>query len=190
MIVLVDSAYCCTAVIRAAQQRGFPVIGLVRKYRLLHDGRRAGDVPEETIAQLNELEIPVVVVHRGRGKGRCTVVCSELAWNRSQILRHLKRRWGIAVMCKMLKEHFGLGECRCRGKQSLVRWVELVLWAYVLAGLTRWGKQLLGQKPSWGEVRQEWGWSLISMATEVKGDRKSTRLNSSHIPLSRMPSSA
>jgi hypothetical protein len=42
-------------------------------------------------------------------------------------------------MFKMLKEHFGLGECRCRGKQSLLRWVELVLLAYVLAGLTRWG---------------------------------------------------
>jgi len=41
--------------------------------------------------------------------------------------------------------------------------------AYVLAGLTRWGRQLLGQEPSWGEVRQQWGWSLISMATEVKG---------------------
>ena len=90
----------------------------------------------------------MVVVQRGWGKGRRTVVCSELAWNRGQILGHLKRRWGIEVMFKMLKEHFGLGECRCRGKQSLLRWVELVLWAYVLAGLTRWGKQLMGQKPS------------------------------------------
>lgn len=72
-------------------------------------------------------------------------------------------------MFKMLKEHFGLGDCRCRGKQSLERWVELVLLAYVLAGLTRWGKQLLGEKPSWGEVRQQWGWSLIQTVTEVSG---------------------
>lgn len=72
-------------------------------------------------------------------------------------------------MFKMLKGHFGLGDCRCRGKQSLKRWVELVLLAYVLAGLTRWGRQLLRQEPSWGEVRQEWGWSLISSVTEVRG---------------------
>jgi len=60
-------------------------------------------------------------------------------------------------MFKTLKEHFGLGDCRCRGKQSLERWVELVLLAHVLVGLTRWGKQLLGEVLSWGEVRQEWG---------------------------------
>lgn len=41
--------------------------------------------------------------------------------------------------------------------------------AYVLAGLTRWGKQLVGERPSWGEVRQGWGWSLISTAMEVRG---------------------
>ncbi len=47
--------------------------------------------------------------------------------------------------------------------------LEWVLLAYVLAGLTRWGRHLLGQKPTWGEVRQEWGWSLIPMALEVQG---------------------
>ena len=34
------------------------------------------------------------------------------------------------------------------------------------------------------------GWSEYSQGFGVGGDRKSTRLNSSHIPLSRMPSSA
>jgi SRSO17 transposase len=169
VIVLVDSTYCCAPVIRAACERGFPLVGWVRKNRLLNDGQRAWDVPEETIACLQGLEIPMVVVHRGRGQGRRTVISTELSWNKGQILQHLKRRWGVEVMFKLLKEHFGLGECRCRSKQSLKRWVELVLLAYVLVGLTRWGKQLVGQKPSWGEVRQEWGGSLISMATEVKG---------------------
>ena len=32
--------------------------------------------------------------------------------------------------------------------------------------------------------------NLENSQTTVRGDRKSTRLNSSHIPLSRMPSSA
>jgi hypothetical protein len=27
----------------------------------------------------------------------------------------------------------------------------------------------MGQRPSWGEVRQEWGGSLISSVPEVKG---------------------
>jgi hypothetical protein len=39
----------------------------------------------------------------------------------------------------------------------------------VLVGLTRWGQQLLGEKPSWGEVRQSWGWTLIQAVTEVRG---------------------
>jgi len=169
VIVVVDSTYCCAPVIRAARERGFVLIGWVKKNRRLSDGRRAWDVPEETVAHLQGLEIPVKIVHRGRGKGRRTVICTDLAIGCQQILRHLKRRWGVEVMFKMLKEHFGLGDCRCRGKQSLERWVELVLLAYVLAGLTRWGRQLLGQKPSWGEVRQQWGWSLISRASEVKG---------------------
>lgn len=169
VIVLVDSVYCCTEVIRAAVARGFTLIGLVKKNRRLADGRRAGEVPEETVAYLQGLEIPVKVVHRGQGKGRRTVICTDLSLSRGQILRHLKRRWGIEVMFKLLKEHFGLGDCRCRGAQSLPRWVELVLLAYVLAGLTRWGKQLLGENPRWGEVRQEWGWRLISLAEEVRG---------------------
>ncbi len=169
VIVLADSVYCCTEVIRAAHRRGFTVVGLLKKNRRLADGRRAWDVPEETVAFLQGLEIPVRIVHRGRGKGRRTVISTELSLSRQQILRHLKRRWGIEVMFKLLKEQFGLGDCRCRGEQSLPRWVELVLLAYVLAGLTRWGKQLLGEQPRWGEVRQEWGWSLISLASEVRG---------------------
>ncbi|WP_448595668.1 hypothetical protein [Thermoflexus hugenholtzii] len=51
------------------------------------------------------------------------MICTDLASGCQQILRRWKRRWG--------KEHFGLGDCRCRGKQSLERWVELVLLAYV-----------------------------------------------------------
>jgi len=161
VIVLADSVYCCAAVIQAAHQRGFTVVGLLKKNRLTSAGQRAWDVLEETIASLQGLEIPVVIVHRGRGKGRRTVISTDLSLGREQILRHLKRRWGIAVLFKLLKEQFGLGDCRCRGERSLPRWVELVLLAYVLAGLTRWGKQLLGEKPSWG-------WTLIQAVTEVR----------------------
>ena len=48
----------------------------------------------------------------------------------------------------------------------------------------------------WSEIRPTascFGWvssEYIDIAPELQGDRKSTRLNSSHIPLSRMPSSA
>jgi len=65
----------------------------------------------------------------------------------------------------MLKEQLGLRVCRCRGRH----WVELALLAYALAVLTRWGKGLVGQRPSWGEARQEWRWSLIQTVTEVRG---------------------
>lgn len=92
VIVLVDSTYCCKPVIEAAVARGFVVIGWVKKNRLTFDGRQAWDVPEETVAYLQGLEIPVKVVHRGEGKGRRTVICTDLRLGRQQILRHLKRR--------------------------------------------------------------------------------------------------
>jgi hypothetical protein len=76
------------------------------------------------------------------------LICTDLALGCQQILGHLKRRWGIGVMFKALKEHFGLGDCCCRGEKSLARWVELVLLAFVLAGLTRLGKRLLRGEPS------------------------------------------
>ena len=109
------------------------------------------------------------IVHRGRGKGRSkrTVISTDLSLGRRQILRYLKRRWGIEVMFKMLKEHFGLGDLRCRRKRSLERWVKPVRLASLLAGLPRWagaGSSSHGAEvePGRGEVRQEWGWSLIS----------------------------
>jgi len=67
----------------------------------------------------------------------------------------------------VLKEQFGLGDCRCRGEKSLKRWVELVLLAYVLAGLTRWGRQLLRHAPTWLEVRFHWGKRLLQVAAEL-----------------------
>ena len=85
------------------------------------------------------------------------------------ILRHLRCRWGIEVMFRILKEEFGLGACRCRGPKSLARWVELVLWAYVLAALTRWGRRLKSPQPSWQMVRTAWGRQLIEIVSEVRG---------------------
>jgi len=169
VIVLADSTFCCAPVIRAAHERSFAVVGWVKKNRRLADGRRAWDVPEETIAGLEGLEIPVKIIHRGRAKRRRTVICTDPQLSRSAILRHLKRRWGIEVMFRLTKEQFGLGECRCRGEASLERWVELVCLAYVLVGLTRWGKQLVKREASWLEVRQEWGESLITPIMEVIG---------------------
>jgi hypothetical protein len=61
---------------------------------------------------LEGLEIPVQIVHRGRGKRRRTVIGTTPELSRQAILRHLKRRWGIAVMFRLTKEQFGLGECR------------------------------------------------------------------------------
>lgn len=169
VVVLVDSTYCCTVVIQAATERGFTVIGWVRKDRLLADGRSAATVAEETVACLQGLNQPVQIVHRGRGRGRRTVICTDPGLTRPAILRHLKRRWGIEVLFRLTKEQFGLGECRCRAEASLERWVELVFLAYVLVGLTRWGKQLAQQAVSWIAVRQEWGGSLIPQISEVMG---------------------
>jgi hypothetical protein len=123
-------------------------------------------VAEETIACLKGMDLRVKIVHRGRGRGRRNVICTDLAVGRAQILRHLKQRWSVEVLFRILIQ-FGLGDCRCRGAKSLKRWVELVLLAYVLAGLTRWGKQLLREQPTWLEVRFYWGERLIRCDPEV-----------------------
>ncbi len=167
--MLVDSVYCCATVLEAAQARGFTLIGLLKRNRRLSDGRRAWDAPEEKVTSLQGLETPVKVVHRGRGKGRRTVICTAPELSRQAILRHLKRRRGIEVLFRLTEEQFGLGECRCRGEVSLERWVEAVFLAYVLVGLTRWGKQLVKRESSWLEVRQEWGERLIPTILEVSG---------------------
>ena len=65
------------------------------------------------------------------------MICTDLSLGRRQIFRHLKHRWWVEVISRTLKEGFGLGDLRCRGERSLERWVELVLLAYTLAGLTR-----------------------------------------------------
>jgi len=72
----------------------------VKKNRLLAAGRRAWEVAEERIVFLQGLEIPVVVVHHGWGKGRRTVICTDLALGCQQILGHLKRRWGLKSCSK------------------------------------------------------------------------------------------
>ena len=169
VVVLVDSTYCSAPVIEAATARGFTVVGWVRKDRLLADERKAWDVDEETIGPLRGMTQPIKVVHRGRGQGRRTVISTELGWGRAMILRHLKSRWGIEVMFRILKEEFGLGACRCRGETSLARWVELVLWAYVLVALTRWGRRLKSPQHRWRAVRTVWGRQLMEAVSDVRG---------------------
>jgi hypothetical protein len=154
-------------VLQAVDKRGFVMVGLVRRDRCLSDGRKAWQVAEETIGYLKGMDLLVKIVHRGRGRGRRSVICTDLTVGRAQILRHLKQRWSVEVLFRILKEQFGLGDCRCRGAKSLKRWVELVLLAYVLAGLTRWGRQLLKGQPTWLEVRSHWGERLIRWDQEV-----------------------
>jgi len=167
VVVLADSAYCCQTVLEAVQRRGFVMVGLLKKDRCLSDGRKAWQVEEETIAYLKGTDHLAKMVHRGRGRGRRTVLCTDLTIGRTQILKHLKCRWSVEVMFRILKEQFGLGDCRCRGAKSLNRWVELVLLAYAIAGLTRWGRQLLQQKITWLEARCHWGNRLICPAEQV-----------------------
>ena len=49
--------------------------------------------------------------------------------------------------------------------------------------------ELCYQEEKWG-IQKRTLFEWLAFLTEEVGDRKSTRLNSSHIPLSRMPSSA
>ena len=64
-----------------------------------------------------------------------------------------------------------------------------LLGGFVLSGTTfaeALERQESGRKPRYGNHEKS-GWEVIVIGG---GDRKSTRLNSSHMPKSRMPSSA
>ena len=68
-------------------------------------------------------------------------------------------------------------------------WLRERISGLLLAPLTVWGVWEIGRGDGFGYdalVR----WMRVSIVNPILLDRKSTRLNSSHIPLSRMPSSA
>src|ERR1051326_2159827 len=99
-----------------------------------------------------------------------------------------------------------------KGKSGLGKWLALFIIARVGAasgaevGLTENARAeiaaLLKEKASWTAAKNKMDSQLIQASKKHRGqafapgaghlqiDRKSTRLNSSHIPLSRMPSSA
>ena len=57
-------------------------------------------------------------------------------------------------------------------------------WSFIDGPIT--ANNFMGVHHAWGRTYKD----LFQRFKAMQGDRKSTRLNSSHIPLSRMPSSA
>ena len=96
-------------------------------------------------------------------------------------------RQEIAVRCRELVEEFGRGESRTRVLRGIDLEVNLGDMSF-LVGPSGCGKTTLLSVIA-GLLEWTDG-ELHVLGSDVSGDRKSTRLNSSHVRLSRMPSSA
>ena len=84
---------------------------------------------------------------------------------------------------------FSIYNFACWARQTVVPLsVVQALRRRAIAVAERWVRDRQEADGSWGGIQPPWVWSLIMLA--ALGDRKSTRLNSSHPQLSRMPSSA
>ena len=96
----------------------------------------------------------------------------------------MREAWDVGVMMmkgvRDMSSHAGDLATACAG---LVRWGQGLAWCSVLL----WGMGLGGPTASASDAFPS---RPIRLVVPVVPDRKSTRLNSSHIPLSRMPSSA
>jgi SRSO17 transposase len=158
-IVLFDAYYLCPAVREACQERSFPYVGATKKNRNFRpDGRprdarklsrygrqvldRAGLVRRigkrrlrvaERVGELSKAGRVKLVFNRGvrERTWRC-LVSNYTRWSSRTILEHYFVRWGIELLFKMSKQHLGLGDYQLLRYTGVVRYLHLVLIAYLL----------------------------------------------------------
>jgi hypothetical protein len=158
--VLVDSFYCCQQLIRAAQARGFGVVGLVKRNRCVN-GHKVEQVETGEVVRLRGADFLVRLAFRRRRQQRQCIAGTELWLDPPALRAEYRKRWAIETFFLAAKQQFGLGDYRVRGQGALERWVELVLLAYVLASLSRWGR-----KVRWQAAKEQSAWRLVRMAKD------------------------
>jgi hypothetical protein len=60
------------------------------------------------------------------------VVTNELRWSARTVISHYLSRWGIELLFKMSKQYLGLGDYQLLEYRGVVRYLHLVLIAYLL----------------------------------------------------------
>ncbi len=158
-IVLFDSYYLCPTVIAACQALDFPFISVAKKNRNFapdgrpRDRRKVGQYGRsvlercgrwrkiqgkryrlaERVGHLSKAgRVKLVFSRRYREKSWVALVTNETRWGMQTVVRHYVHRWPIEVLFKMSKQYLGLGDYQVLRYRGVVRYLHLVLIAYLL----------------------------------------------------------
>jgi SRSO17 transposase len=158
-IVLFDAYYLCPLVTGACQQARFRYVGVARKNRnfapdgrprdrrklsryganvLRRDGRTESvhgkrHTLAERVGQLSKAgRVKLIFSRRPRETAWVVLVTNELRWSAKTVVGHYLSRWGIELLFKMSKQYLGLGDYQMLEYRGVVRYLHLVLIAYLL----------------------------------------------------------
>lgn len=158
-IVLFDAYYLCPAVTEACRARKFPFVGVARSNRRFQpdgrpwDSRRLSQYGAKVLARegrpvtvkgkayrvaerIGRLRkagrVKLIFDRRGRERSWKTLVTDHVRWCPKTVLSHYLARWGIEVLFKMTKQYLGLGDYHILRYTGVVRYLHLVLIAYLL----------------------------------------------------------
>jgi SRSO17 transposase len=158
-VVLFDSYYLCPAVTQACQHANLHYIGVAKQNRnFAPDGRprdkrklgkyganvlrREGQptnvqgkkhVLAERVGNLSKAgRVKLVFSRRPRETAWITLVTNNLRWCAKTVVEHYLVRWNIELLFKMSKQYLGLGDYQLLTYRGVVRYLHLVLIAYLL----------------------------------------------------------
>lgn len=158
-VVLFDSYYLCPMVTQACEQAQLSYIGVAKKNRnFAPDGRprdkrklgqyganvlrregRATNVTgkkhvlAERVGNLSKAgRVKLVFSRRPRESAWIALSTNNLRWCAKTVVEHYLVRWGIELLFKASKQYLGLGDYQLLTYRGVVRYLHLVLIAYLL----------------------------------------------------------
>ena len=158
-IALFDSFYLCSTVLQACDQAGLPYISVAKKNRKFapegrrRDPRKLSSYGRNVLARrgrwqtvdgkkhrladrLGQLSkagrVKLVFSRRPSDRAWVVLATNETRWSAATVLRHYFQRWPIEVLFKMSKQYLGLGDYQVLRYRGVVRYLHLVLIAYLL----------------------------------------------------------
>jgi hypothetical protein len=85
------------------------------------------------VGQLSKAgRVKLVFSRRPRETAWVTLVTNEVRWSAKTVVGHYLSRWGIELLFKMSKQYLGLGDYQMLEYRGVVRYLHLVLIAYLL----------------------------------------------------------
>ncbi len=162
VMVLMDSAYLCKAVIQTARRKGYEVVGTVKKNRPIEFGSQVKHLKTGEVNFLTQLNVPMRFAWVRRKRGRKCVGCTDLRLKAQMIRRHYKCRWAVETFFQTAKHQFGMGHYQIRRWKGIERWIELVLLVYTLSALKRKGQM------RWDEAKSHALQSLVPIISQIR----------------------